>query len=249
MSTPPAGPPLIAINPLVEASDAAHLRLALRYADAILRAGGVPVVLAPCGGPRDTERALERVDGLLLSGGDDFDTARLGLGPTHPEANPVPTAKQDFDICLARRALEIDLPTLGICYGMQLLALAEGGSLHQHLPADRPEVGDHSGGIHHSITPVPESKLAAAIGVEPRPVVSRHHQALERVPEGWLVSAHAAGDLVEAIEHRRHSFALGVQWHPELAQEGSPQDGLFRALVAAAGLGAAQQQIPATCHT
>ena len=61
--------------------------------------------------------------------------------------------------------------------------------------------------------------------------------------------AAAAGDLVEAIEHRRHSFALGVQWHPELAQEGSPQDGLFRALVAAAGLGAAQQQIPATCHT
>ncbi|MDP6368833.1 MAG: gamma-glutamyl-gamma-aminobutyrate hydrolase family protein, partial [Planctomycetota bacterium] len=122
-----AQPPLIAINPLVEAKDAAHLRLATRYANAILRAGGLPVVLAPSGGPRDTELVLERVDGLLLSGGDDFDTDRLGLGPTHPEANPVPAAKQDFDINLARRALDANLPTLGICYGMQVLTHQLGG--------------------------------------------------------------------------------------------------------------------------
>jgi putative glutamine amidotransferase len=234
---------------LVEAKDAAHLRLATRYANAILRAGGLPVVLAPSGGPRDTELVLERVDGLLLSGGDDFDTDRLGLGPTHPEANPVPAAKQDFDINLARRALDANLPTLGICYGMQLMALAQGGSLHQHLPADRPQSGQHSGGIAHSVVLVSESKLAAALGVEPGPVVSRHHQALDRVPDDWLVSARAECGLVEAIEHRRHCFALGVQWHPELAPEGSPQDGLFRALVSAAGLNAARQQDPSPCHT
>ena len=231
-----------------EDGQAPALRLALRYGNAIQRAGGIAVVLSPSCGPSDLEHTLERVDGLLLTGGDDFDTQRLGLGATHPDATPVPTAKQDFDLLLARTALDRGLPTLGICYGMQLLALADGATLHQHLPDDRPGSGDHSGGVQHPIHVLAGSKLAKALGVEPGPVISRHHQALDRVPSPWVVTARAACGLVEAIEHADHPFALGVQWHPELADEGGPQDGLFRALVSAAGLAAVQKPKTSPCQ-
>ena len=149
--------PLIGINGVASARDTPHVELAHRYADAVLRAGGIPVVIAPVGGPSDVARIVAELDGLLLSGGDDFDTARLGLGPTHPEARPVPTQKQDFDVLLARAALEQQTPVLGICYGMQLLALVEGGTLHQHLPEDRPGSREHSGGVRHAVALAPDS--------------------------------------------------------------------------------------------
>src|SRR5688572_29134530 len=110
--------PLIAIDGLLVPGASPHLKLANRYADAVLKAGGIAVAIPPLGGPTDLERLLERVDGLLLSGGDDFDTQRLGLGPTHPKADPVPAEKQDFDFVLARLALARGVPVLGICYGM-----------------------------------------------------------------------------------------------------------------------------------
>src|SRR5262245_9845118 len=97
--------PIVAINGLLVAGESPHLKLATRYANAILKNGGVPVAIPPIGGPSDVERLLERVDGLLLSGGDDFDTTRLGLGPVHPKAVLVPPEKQDFDVVLARAAL------------------------------------------------------------------------------------------------------------------------------------------------
>jgi putative glutamine amidotransferase len=226
--------PLIAINGEMTAGEAPGVALKNRYANAVLKAGGVPVVIAPVGGPGDIARLLERVDGLLLGGGDDFDTQRLGLGPTHPNATPVPAAKQDFDFELARAALEIELPTLGICYGMQLLALVGGGALHQHLPDDRPGSRVHSGGVHHDVVLEPSSKLARLVEVERLDVVSRHHQAVASVGGAWRASAFDDQGLIEAIEHARHPFALGVQWHPELAPEGSAHDRLFRALVHAA---------------
>lgn len=231
--------PLIAINGLLEGGDAPKLSLRTRYAEAVLRAGGVPVAIPPVGGPRDVERLLERVDGLLLSGGDDFDTQHLGLGPTHPAAVPTPVEKQDFDLELARAALARDVPTLAVCYGMQLVALADrAADLLQHLPDDRPGGASHAG-VVHDVLVAPESKLARLLGVERVPVVSRHHQALDAVRAPWRVAAVDAEGLVEAIEHTGRRFAIGVQWHPELAEEGTPHDRLFRGLVAAAGLAAA----------
>src|SRR5215470_15903369 len=97
--------PLIGINGLLVAGASPALKLANRYADAVLKAGGVPVAIPPVGGPSDVERVVEKLDGLLLSGGDDFDTARLGLGPVHPAAEITPAAKQDFDFVLARAAI------------------------------------------------------------------------------------------------------------------------------------------------
>ena len=213
--------PLIAINGLLEEGESPRLSLRLRYAEAVLRAGGLPLAIPPVGGPRDVERLLERVDGLLLSGGDDFDTDRLGLGPTHPEARPTPTAKQDFDVELARVALARGVPLLAVCYGMQLVALAEGAAeLLQHLPDDRPGGAPHAGGVEHDVRVAPDSRLASLLEVEHLPVVSRHHQALDRVRAPWRVAAVDAEGLVEAIERADHPFAVGVQWHPELAQEG-----------------------------
>ncbi len=227
--------PLIAINGSLEAGAHPALKLASRYADAILRAGGIPVAIPPVGGPRDVERLVASVDGVLLAGGDDFDMQRLGLGATHPAANPVPGEKQDFDFELARAVMERQLPVLGICYGMQLLALAGGGRLFQHLPEDRPGSREHAGGAVHGVFLEPSSKLARAMDVHSCDVVSRHHQAVSTLGPTWRTSAHDDEGLIEAIEHTEHPFAVGVQWHPELSHPGSEQDRLLRTFVSACG--------------
>ena len=241
--------PLIALNGLSDAADGEPgLRLHDRYAEAVLRGGGIPVALPPVGGPGDIERVLARVDGLVLCGGDDFDTERLGLGPVHPAATVTPRAKQDFDLALVRAAVALGKPMLGICYGMQCLGLYSGAGtgsgsgpagaarLLQHLPEDRPGCQEHSGGVEHRVRVDPESKLAALLGVATLPVISRHHQALTDVAPPWRVAATDEEGLVEAIEHPDLAFAIGVQWHPELSAEGSVHDRLFRSLAHAASL-------------
>lgn len=236
--------PLIAVNGLLTVERERGLALAVRYAEAILAAGGLPVAIPPAGGPRDLERLLGRVDGLLLTGGDDFTTERLGLGPTHPAAAPVPVEKQDFDVLLARTALELGLPVLGICYGMQLLGLIDGAALLQHLPEDRPGRGEHGANTIHPVRIEPGTKLAQVLGVGSLDVISRHHQALADAPAPWRVCARDPEGLIEAIEREEHPFAIGVQWHPELSSEGSPDQRLFRGLVAAASLRVARGPAP-----
>ncbi len=233
--------PLIGINGVATLGDMPRVALAYRYADAVLKAGGIPVVLAPVGGPSDVTRVLGELDGLLLSGGDDFDMERLGLGPTHPAAQRTPGTKQDFDVLLARTALERRMPVLGVCYGMQLLGLVEGATLFQHLPDDRPGKRDHRGGAIHGVALSSASKLARMVAVERLEVVSRHHQALASVGSAWTVAARDDEGLIEAIERADLPFALGVQWHPELSPEGSPNDRLFRGLIGAAGVAAARR--------
>jgi putative glutamine amidotransferase len=224
--------PWIAIVGELVEGERTETRLSQRYVDAVERAGGLPFVV-PYQSEEFQDELVERADGLLFSGGDDFDTARMELGPTHPAAKPVPTRKQDFDLTLARRALATGLPTLGICYGMQLLALAEGGSLHQHLPDDRPGAQLHSGGVRHEVRVLAHTKLRTLTGVPTLEVVSRHHQAIASVASPWLVSGMDGEDLIEAIERNEHPFALGVQWHPELSSD-LAQARLFTSLVEAA---------------
>jgi putative glutamine amidotransferase len=233
--------PLIGINGLLVTGESPALKLANRYANAVLKAGGVPVAIPPLGGPSDVERLLDKLDGLVLSGGDDFDTARIGLGPVHPSAEITAAEKQDFDFVLARAAIAKKVPVLGICYGMQLLGLAEGGKLHQHLPDDRPGCQQHKGGAVHAVVVAPDTKLARLVRMNELDVVSRHHQAIASVSEPWRVSARDREGLIEAIERAHHPFAIGVQWHPELSPEGSAQDRLFQGLVAAAAIAASNR--------
>ena len=241
--------PLIAVNGLYVEAEVPYLKLADRYARCLLKSGGLPLVLPPLCGPLDIEDYLGRIDGLLLTGGDDFETERLGLGPTHEAATPTCAVKQDQDLMLARAAIERGIPVMGVCYGMQLLGLNAGAGLLQHLPEDRPGGQEHSGNVVHGVQVEPDSKLARWVGVEELDVVSQHHQALTDVPSPWKVVAKDSEGLIEAIEHESHPFALGVQWHPEKSPEGSLNARLFDALVNAAGLTAARKHGAASHET
>lgn len=228
-------PAIAIVGQLVE-EPRAEVRLSLRYTAAIERAGGWPFVV-PYPEADDVDAAvadlLRRADGLVFSGGADFDTSRLGLGPTHAAAHPVPTRKQDFDVALARAALAAGLPTLGICYGMQLLGLVGGGTLLQHLPEDRPGSQPHTDRVRHAVELAPGSTLHTLAGTSRLEVISHHHQALGSVGPGWRATAHDDEGLIEGIESAAGSFAMGVQWHPELSSEAGHAR-LFEGLVAAA---------------
>jgi putative glutamine amidotransferase len=232
--------PLIGITASLErarwgAWEADATLLPRSYADAVARAGGIAVLLAPDAAlTAEPDDLLDRLDGLVLSGGADVDPGAYGAAP-HPATGPTVPERDAFELALARRAVERDLPLLGICRGMQVLDVALGGTLHQHLP----DVVGHDRHLHtrgafadHDVRLEPGSLAARAAGEERHPTKSHHHQGVDRVGEGLRVTGWSTlDDLPEAVELPGARFALGVQWHPE-ADEAS---GLVGALVARAG--------------
>lgn len=223
--------PVIGINADVRADPEPLVRLKLSYIDAVRRAGGVPVVL-PAGAPGETAAMLERVDALILTGGGDIDTRTFGV-PLHREAELMDERRQRSDFALARMALDGSLPVLGICLGMQELAVAAGGTLHQHLPdAGYAELLDHR--WLHAIRVEPSSRLGAVVESENFDVVSHHHQAVARVPAPFRTVATAPDGVIEAMELPGERFFVCVQWHPERSPDAVQTQALFRALVEAA---------------
>jgi putative glutamine amidotransferase len=212
------------------------LLLDRQYVDAVQRAGGIAVMLPP--DPEvtaDPDRVLDLLDGLILAGGRDVDPAAYGAEP-HPATDPPRAERDAFEIALARRAMERDIPLLGICRGMQVMNVARGGTLVQDLPE---HVGDERHrrtlgtfeGNDHPVRLDDRSLAAAAAGETRHPTLSHHHQGVDRVGRGLEVCGWSDDDdLPEAIEAPGLRFALGVQWHPEA----DPQSRVIAALVEAA---------------
>ncbi len=215
--------------------------LALSYLEAVQRAGGLALMLPPDEQlVADPEQALELIDGLLLAGGADIDPASYGQ-PAHPETVETTRERDAFEIALVRGAIVRDLPVLGICRGMQLINVALGGTLLQHLP-ERLGHGEHRRvlgsfeGAEHDVRLLEGSLAAHAAGEVAHVTRSHHHQGVDRLGEGLTVSGFSALDeLPEAIELDDRRFVLGVQWHPEADPESTVVGAFVAAAAAPAG--------------
>jgi putative glutamine amidotransferase len=209
-----------------------ELALGLKYLDAVARVGGVPVILAPIP-PEALDALLDRLSGIVLSGGPDLHPSAYGHDE-HPELGPTEPDLDRFEISLLRRADARRLPTLGVCRGAQVLNVARGGTLHQHRPGHRQsQPGDET---THGVKLSGRSATASLLGRTELEVNSFHHQVIDRVGDGLRVAGRAGDGLVEAIEDPSRDFVVGVQWHAECLVEDPLHRRLFAALVDAARL-------------
>ncbi len=190
----------------------------LNYAEAVASLGGLPSFL-PNLDPSLAKDYMANADGLLLSGGADFDPHLFNEAP-HPELGRVGESRDLFEIAAYHAAKEKGIPILGICRGIQAINVAEGGSLHQHIPALE-NSHQHSqrtidGSLFHKVTLEPSSALAQAFAASSIRTNSYHHQAIKDLAAGFKVVAKTADGIIEAIEHSSAAI-LGVQWHPEMS--------------------------------
>jgi len=195
------------------------------YVEVIARAGGEPVLLTPDVG-RPAVQVLDGLAGLLLSGGGDVHPSYYGEEVAGSEPEQMDPARDEFELALIREALARDVPVLGICRGMQVLNVALGGGLVQHLPGHRVE-GQGRSWVQHRVRLAPGSRLVAILDASDAAstliVNSHHHQGitLDRLAPGLSPAAYDEGveDLLEAVESPSHRWVIGVQWHPERTWE------------------------------
>ncbi len=206
--------------------DAESVLVPADYVNAVERAGGRPLLVPPSND--GVEETLDALDGLIFSGGSDLDPELYGQEP-HPETVGIVDARDRAELALLTAALARELPVLAICRGAQVLNIARGGDLVQHLPE---VVGNerhkHTPGefAEHDVTLEDGTRLGSLLGKR-EPVKSHHHQGLGRLGDGLRVAARADDGVVEAIEDPARRFALGVLWHPEAGEDMR----LFEALV------------------
>jgi putative glutamine amidotransferase len=202
------------------------------YLDAIVRAGGQPVVLPPIDETiTDLAHVLARFDAVVLPGGPDVDPARYGAAERHPTVRGVDASHDELDLALARTAVELGMPLLAICRGHQVLNVALGGTLVQHI-GDVTEM-EHLW-VHHEVELHADGLTADAMGTRRPTGHSVHHQAIDRLGEGLVATGFAHDGTIEAVELPGR-WVIGVQWHPEDTADDDPeQQRLFGAVVSAA---------------
>ncbi len=208
------------------------------YIEALRRAGARTAILPP-GEVGDPDEVLEPFDGLLLVGGGDVDPTRYGESPG-PHLYGLEPDRDEFEVQLVRAADRLSRPALCVCRGMQILNVAYGGTLHQHVP-DLPGTLEHGVPVAnsptmHDVALEPGTRLRATVGRTTLACSSHHHQAIDRVGGGLVVTARSADGMIEALErdapmNEHASWVVGVQWHPEdTAATDGAQQGLFDAL-------------------
>ena len=214
-----------------------EMALGLKYLHATEAAGGLPVVVPPLG-PAAVAPMLDQCSGLLLSGGPDLGPDSYGER-AHGQTGPCEPHLDSFELALAQMADARGLPIFAICRGMQLLNVARGGTLHQHLPDvvgdavthRQEEPGEKP---THWVRLEPGSRVAAILGRSRTKVNSFHHQAIGRLADGLTATGWASDGTIEAVEATDRDFVVGVQWHAECLVSRREQAGLFAAFVAAA---------------
>jgi putative glutamine amidotransferase len=236
--------PRIAVSGLVRGWDGGERTgVNAAYVRALLAAGGVPVILSPLIGASLSGRALDGVDGLLLTGGEDIEPSWYGAQPS-PLLSPPSRERDLFELALFAVARQRELPILGICRGIQLINVALGGTLFQDLPSERPGAVNHrpdeARNVRtHRVRLQRGSRTADALGGNSVVVNSSHHQAIKDLAPNLVATGWTDDNLVEAAESPVGApWLLAVQWHPEEmhADEQAPDRGLFTALVRAASL-------------
>ncbi|WP_455355095.1 gamma-glutamyl-gamma-aminobutyrate hydrolase family protein [Streptomyces sp. SYSU K217416] len=211
--------PLIGVSTYLESSarwgvwDLPAALLPAGYPRLVQAAGGLAAMLPP-DEPVAAARVVARLDGLVIAGGPDVDPGRYGA-EREPRTGPPAEERDAWELALIAAALESGTPLLGVCRGMQLLNVALGGTLVQHLEGHTEAVGAFGA---HPVKPVHGTRYAGIV-TEEADVPTYHHQAVDRLGHGLVVSAHAADGTVEAVELPGDPWVLGVQWHPEMGQD------------------------------
>ncbi len=225
-------PPLIGIT-TYHRNENNVFTLPAQYVDAVRRAGGIPILIPP--GETQLDELLAHLDGLILSGGGDVDPALYG-GSAHQTVYNVSLERDSSETAIVAKIVEADLPTLCICRGLQLLNVALGGTLIEHLPdvvgEEVPHRAPPRNPVMHPVQIQPDSQLGQILQTERVEAASWHHQAPDRVAPALKVVATAPDGTLEALEMPKHPWLVAVQWHPELTAADDPtQQRLFDTLV------------------
>ena len=234
--------PIIAVTAFRDHKQCENPRVQLNtaYVNPVIRAGGTPLLI-PVGIPVERHRELlNRVDGLILTGGGDINPVTYGR-PMHATVSGVDDARDEIDLSLVRLAVDMKKPLLGICRGYQILNVAYGGTLYTDIASQMPNALFHAcwndlprDFTPHIVTVEHGTKLAEIIGATQASVNSLHHQGVETVGAGLKVVATAPDGIVEGVEVPNHPFGIAVQWHPEAMPDRADMQAIFKALVIAA---------------
>jgi putative glutamine amidotransferase len=247
LSVPNTDRPIVAVTASVRVDDGiGRLRLMTAYLDSLERASVIPIVMPPFGGgPAETsalvERILDLVAGLVLTGGEDVEPVRYGAVPS-PHLGRTSAARDAVEIAAVLGARDRLLPTLAICRGAQVLNVALGGTLVQDIPSERSGALAHDpkaarDARTHAVRLIDGSRAALALGAATALVNSKHHQAIDQLGHGLVITGTAPDGIIECVETPEEDpwWMLGVQWHPEefVQDRGAADHGLFAALAAA----------------